>query len=217
VTVRWQTIQGLLRLATHDLRGPLGTVMLNCELMRSSLAGHDALRQVAVIERSGHRIATLLLALEEIAGIDPERLLLERSAHEVEHWVKANLGDPTGMDGAPPLLPDLALQRPGVRMLCVPQRLLQAFGHLMPVVVAETPDGPTTLRAEDGPGEVRFTLSGGGHPAEAETDNDSRLRGEPALHFFAARLLVEAQGGTLSRPESIAPRRAVSFTLPIAP
>jgi signal transduction histidine kinase len=221
----------VLATVSHDLRSPLGGIMLNAayaERLAARLPGGEAIHaRVGVLTDIAQRMSGMvddLLSVAASAGggrsmlkivptnaasllaqaAELARPLLERERIKVQIDVRGRLPD----------------------ILADPARILRVFANLFDNALKFTPRGGSViLRAETQPGAVQFSLSNSGPALSAnELDRmfepfwqsgreDSRGAG---LGMSICRSIIEGHGGTIKALPEPGKRVSICFWLPLA-
>jgi signal transduction histidine kinase len=215
----------LLAMVSHDLRNPLGTILLNASLLERIVAseGGPAQKHLAVIHRSAERMNHLVASLLEAETISSGRLLLSRAPRGAAALALE----------AVELMSALANER-GVRLVargeagavvCDRERTLQVLGNLVGNAVRHAPAGSDVEVIVEARGdEVRFTVADRGPgvapellPRLFERGITGRRGGKGhGLGLFIARGIVEAHGGRMEVKSTPGQGARFSFTLPAA-
>jgi PAS domain S-box-containing protein len=220
----------LLAMVSHDLKNPLGAILLTTALLRRmELGGQEGERvrgNVEKIQRAAERMNSLIRDILDLARIEAGHFLIEPAPH-------APLAL---MDEALELLQPLATQK-GLRLerqvrgeslgpvRCDRERVLQVFSNLLGNAIKFTPEGGSVLvSAEPGEGSVRFSVkdTGPGIPAEQLPHLFDRYwqardkaRMGTGLGLFIARGIVAAHGGHIWVDSTVGVGSTFSFTLPV--
>lgn len=219
----------LLSVVSHDLRNPLGVVMMGTSLLRDMVPADD--RQIArpleMIARSAAHMSRMIEDLLDTARVDAGQLSLETSPIPAAELVR---------EGAELLAPLAGAEGIAVRTACADalppvladrSRILQVFSNLGGNAVKFTPHGGrVTLGAvADGEG-VRFSVedTGAGIPAEhlehlfdrfwQAARNDRRGIG---LGLAIVQGIVVQHGGRVWAESTVGEGSSFSFTIPFAP
>ncbi|MDB4912529.1 MAG: hypothetical protein JWM95_173 [Gemmatimonadetes bacterium] len=196
----------VLRIVAHDLRNPLGTILMASDLLGEP-AMTDALRskQAAIVKRTGARMNRLIHDLLNVARMDTGRLEIEAKPVAPAQLVAnaMELMQPLAAEKSISLVDVVAPDLPEVEADA--ERLGQVFSNLIGNAIKFTPaGGRITLGADASDGRVWFSVTdtGPGIPPEQlekifgpfwqARRADSRGIG---LGLTIARGIVEAHGG----------------------
>lgn len=216
----------VLGIVVHDLRNPLGTVLLHAGALRER-GGEAERRRAEAIEGAARRMRRLVDDLLDVSRMEEGRLSLRlarvapRPLLEEVGASQAGLAAAASLDlrvEAPPDLPDVRADR---------DRLLQVFENLVGNAIKFTPPGGRiTLGAAPGAGEVRLHVSdtGGGIAADDLPHVFDRFwqarradRGGAGLGLAIVRGIVEAHGGRIEVESAPGHGSTFSFTVPVEP
>jgi PAS domain S-box-containing protein len=221
----------ILALVSHDLRDPLGVILLQTTLVladRTSKGRHDeTTKPFDTIRRAAKRMSRLIQDLLDIVSIEAGRFAIERSRQAVGPLLREALeasqpqaatrslrleGDPSAGDA-------LAVD-------CDRDRLLQVFANLLGNAIKFTPaGGAISVRVEPRANDACFSVAdtGVGIPADDlphvfdrfwQAEQTARLG--TGLGLSIARGIVEAHGGRLWVESQVGVGSTFSFTLPLA-
>ncbi len=220
ITVR----EDILAVVAHDLRGPLGTIMLAAELLRPETGS----TVVDSIERAGARMERLIADLLDWTSLESGHL----SVAIAPVSVSSLLSDATDGFATQAKARDLAFVATGpdrdVEVLCDRSRTFQVIANLVGNAIKFTPKhGRISLRAEIEPTCVRVTVEDEGPGIAVEhlphiferywqAEPGTARRHGIGLGLAIARGIVTAQGGTISVASSPGRGATFSFTLPRA-
>ncbi|OJH40896.1 ATP-binding protein [Cystobacter ferrugineus] len=220
----------ILAMVTHDLKNPLGVILLTTALMRRSKfegeQGEQLRGYLEKIQRAAERMNSLIRDILDLARIEAGHFIIEPAPHLPV----------TLMDEAIELLLPLATQK-GLRLErhggsellgpvhCDRERILQVFSNLLGNAIKFTPAGGSVLvSAEPGEGTVRFSVkdTGPGIPAEQLPHLFDRYwqardkaRMGSGLGLFISRGIIAAHGGQIWADSSVGVGSTFSFTLPL--
>ncbi|MBI5544423.1 MAG: PAS domain S-box protein [Deltaproteobacteria bacterium] len=215
--------QTLIRMVSHDLRTPLGTILLQAELLRR--AGGEAGRRGETLFLSAHRMEVMLKDLVDTARYDTGQLALEVQPVEMAGFLDelrtrfAGVLDMERVQTKPPLGP--------ARVLADPDRLERILVNLLSNALKySTPGTPVRLAWRPEGGGVRLMVAdqGVGIPAgELKSIFDRYFRSQRTksteglgLGLSITRMLVEAHGGSISAESRVGQGSTFSFWLPAA-
>jgi signal transduction histidine kinase len=214
----------------HDLRSPLGVVLMQAGVMSKAAAKDDQpermARRAASLQRAAVRMERLLsdyIAFQEVRGgvmalttstVQPTDLVrhaldgVRGSAEERRVALEAELSA-----GLPPLVGD-------------EERLQEALEHLLRAALQVVPDGGRiVLRAQHDEGGVVFSVADSAPPVEPEVlarvfdrawMGERPAVGRGGLGLAVARGIVEAHGGRIWASSASGEGNTFCFALPAA-
>lgn len=160
----------VLRIVAHDLRNPLGTILMSADLLSEPLLT-DELRakQAAVVKRTGARMNRLIQDLLNVARMDTTGLSVDRSPIAPTQLVAnaMEVMQPLAAERSLELVAAVADGLPGVNADA--ERIGQVFSNLIGNAIKFTPaGGRITLSAALADGRVWFSVTdtGAGIPPE---------------------------------------------------
>ncbi|CAN5529830.1 hypothetical protein BH09GEM1_BH09GEM1_00550 [soil metagenome] len=217
----------MLSIVAHDLRNPLGTILMVTDLIEETTATDSQERRlIAMVRRAGQRMNRLIQDLLDARKMENGKLTMD--VRNVT--VAALLSD--AADTLRPLATGSALDL-GIEALddlpmvsADASRIQQVLSNLVGNAIKFTPrSGRITLRAEHAGADVRFAVvdTGPGIPAEQvphvfgqywqATSGDRRGIG---LGLSIAKGIVEAHDGRIWVESTLGAGSAFFFTLPVA-
>lgn len=198
----------VLRIVAHDLRNPLGTLLMAADLVADpSMSPDSRIKQAAVIKRTGSRMNRLIQDLLNVARMDTGRMTVDPQPVDPEQLIAAaiELMRPLALERKLTLEEAVAGGLPQVS--ADSERIGQVFSNLIGNAIKFTPaGGRITLGAEQSDGRVWFSVTdtGPGIPPEQVEKvfgefwqarrTDSRGIG---LGLTIAKGIVEAHGGKI--------------------
>ncbi|HEY6101584.1 MAG TPA: GAF domain-containing sensor histidine kinase, partial [Anaeromyxobacter sp.] len=216
----------VLAIVSHDLRTPLGAILMSARSIASTDADvMRARRAAATIERAARSMSRLISDLLDLASLDAGRLSISRRAEDPAALVRdaAELVRQSAEDGGLDLHVEVQEGLPPVS--CDRDRVLQVLGNLLANAVKATEAGFVTARARAEGAAVVFEVedSGPGIPEEEQPhvfDAFRRARGAAyhgtGLGLSIVRGLVEAQGGAVWVRSRMGEGTTFAFTIPVA-
>jgi len=216
----------LLAIVSHDLKNPLGVIIMSAALMEVS--GHAerrrARKHIEAIQRSAARMHHLIQDLLDTASIEAGGLSLERRRLAVFPLIHETIEAMQSLAASkslvlrielPPDLPDISADA---------GRLQQVFANLLGNAIKFTPDGGTiSVRAELADGDIRFSVSdtGAGIPEKELPHLFERFwqvrrtaRRGTGLGLSIAKGIVVAHGGRIWVESRLGAGSTFFFTLP---
>ncbi len=219
--------EDLARMISHDLRTPLGVILAQAKLLGRRNEGSSAVRtRGEAIAASAQRMAAMLNDLVESALLEAGKLRLELAPLDVVEMLRDLRGRLAAPFHGERIRVDAAAGVPDV--WADPNRIERVLVNLLTNALKYSAAGSAVLaraRAEDGFVVVEVEDSGQGIAAEDlphlferyfRALGSSRLEGM-GLGLYAARMLVEAHGGTISAASVQGKGSVFRVRLPVAP
>jgi signal transduction histidine kinase len=200
----------ILSVVSHDLRNPLGTILMGATTLLSVDAGERSprIRSIAErIHRQTERMARLIEDLVDFAGIQAGQLALKRTAHKADEILSAT----TDMFTTLAQERGVALEtrvNPGLpHVECDSDRAVQVMSNLVANAMKVTPrGGAISIGAEPKNNEVVFYVRDTGPGIESDElprvferywrSKQSQYKGA-GLGLSIARGIVDAHGGRI--------------------
>lgn len=214
----------VMAIVSHDLRNPINTITMTTDLLREELPEGEARRLLEIIGRSTDRMARLIRDLLDVTRIEAGGLSIERTEVDPAEIVRdaVELQQPLAREAGVEL--DAELPGPLPTIHADRERLLQVFQNLIENALKFTPEsGRVTVRAEELPQEVRFSVrdTGSGIAPEQLPHLFDRFwqarkgaRGGAGLGLSIVRGIVEAHGGRITAESTLGRGTKISFTIP---
>lgn len=210
----------------HDLRTPLSAILTGTALLRHLGLDAKALGVVERIERSGHRISSLVDDVVDFTrgrmggGIRLNALLAPDLQHQLRHVVD-ELKD---IHPGRAILSDITIAH---SVFCDPKRIAQMLSNLLVnALIYGAPDQPVRVRAHDSDGGLFLSVSNGGAPITPDTmaalfqpfwRGDNAGAGGLGLGLYIVSEIARSHGGVLELT-STEDATTFCFTMPpIAP
>ncbi len=214
--------EDILAVVAHDLRGPLGTMLLVAEGLRSTAEPG----MVDRIERAGARMERLISDLLDWASLESGHLRLAMAPIAVRSLLDDAADVLTLQAKAGEHVLEVAGLDRDVEVICDRARTFQVIANLVTNAIKFTPKGGRiTLRAEIDPACVRFTVEDEGPGIAADhlphvferywqAEAGTKHRHGIGLGLAIASGIVTAQGGTIQALSPIGSGARFSFTVP---
>ena len=198
----------VLRIVAHDLRNPLGTILMAADLLgEPSVSEEQRSKHAAIVKRTGASMNRLIHDLLNVAQMETGQLTIEtrevKPAQLIANAIELML--PLASEASLSLVAEIAEGLPWVS--ADPERIGQVFSNLIGNAIKFTPPGGTiTLRAELADERVWFSVTdtGAGIPPEQlEKVFGQFWQGQRTdrrgigLGLTIARGIVEAHGGKI--------------------
>jgi signal transduction histidine kinase len=222
----------LLGVVSHDLRNPLGVILLGSALMRAIPREKDrrtgTRKTIESIHRSAQRMNRLIGDLLVVASVETGNLSVEKRRQSVGSLIgeAVEMVEVLASEKSLHLEADLP-QGDAFDVFCDRDRILQVFTNLVGNAIKFTPvGGAVTVRAEKLGDEVWLSVTdtGPGVPAEDlphvfdrfwQAKKTARLG--TGLGLSIAKGIVEAHGGRIWVESKVGVGSTFFFTLPLAP
>jgi PAS domain S-box-containing protein len=221
--------EDLLAIVSHDLRNPLGVVMMSSAILLrtggNDKPGEQIRKQAEKIQRSVERMNSLIGNLLDATRIQAGRFPVDSKPQDIGHLVGESLemlrelAAPKGIQ----LTREVA---PGIPpVTCDRERILQVFSNLVGNAIKFTPEGGAiVVRVVPGDGNhvlLSIADTGAGIPDEHAPYIFERYwkgkrdgRGGTGLGLYIAKGIVEAHGGRIWLESKIGAGTTFFFTLP---
>jgi signal transduction histidine kinase/CheY-like chemotaxis protein len=210
----------VLAIVSHDLRTPLGTILLRAETLASS---PEVSREGVAIMRSAHRMNRLIGDLLDASAINAGQLALDVKSHGAADIARETVEMFRSHAEARAITLVDVLPEDSLRVSCDRDRIVQVLSNLVGNALKFTPRGGTvTVRVEREESQVHFEVqdTGQGIPPEQVPylfDRFWRGRGRnngAGLGLFISRGIIAAHGSTLVVESKVGIGSRFFFTLP---
>ena len=223
--------EDMLAIVSHDLRNPLGSILMSVHVLLSEAAAHDERRKhgredLQRIKRAAERMQALIRDLLDTASIAAGQLSVERTRVAPGPVVSEALATIGPEAAAKSLRFETVLPADLPAVFADPARLQQVFANLLSNAIKFTPEGGTiTVRAEPSGDAVEFSVAdmGPGIPHEHLPHLFDRFwqakrkaRGGTGLGLFIIKGIVDAHGGRIWADSEIGAGSTFRLTLPVA-
>jgi PAS domain S-box-containing protein len=215
----------VLGVVAHDLRNPLGTILMASELIAETVAADSPARRAAgMVQRAGERMNRLIQDLLDVKRIENGRLAVEARPVAAAALLAEALEMLRPLAGASGI--ELVSEGDDLPNVCAdPQRVQQVLSNLIGNAIKFTPrGGRITLGASRGDRELRVAVAdtGSGIPAEqlphvfGQFWQGSRTdRRGIGLGLAIAKGIVDAHGGRIWVESTVGVGSRFLFTLPV--
>ncbi|HXV62323.1 MAG TPA: ATP-binding protein [Vicinamibacteria bacterium] len=223
--------EDLLAIVSHDLRNPLGTILMGVHVLLSEAAAHDewraqGLENLQRIKRAAERMKALIQDLLDTASIATGQLSVERTRVAPGPVVSEALAAIGHEAAAKSLRLQTVIPADLPPVFADPARLQQVFANLLSNAIKFTPEGGTiTVRAVPSGDAVQFSVADTGHGIPHEHlshlfdrfwQAKRKAPGNTGLGLFIIKGIVDAHGGRIWADSEIGAGSTFRFTLPVA-
>jgi signal transduction histidine kinase len=221
----------ILAVVSHDVRGPLGTILLSATALRK-IATPEAARprlhsRIDLIVRSADRIQRLVRDLLDFGSIEAGRLGMELRRHDPADLLREAMTSHEPIALQRGLTLDGALDGEPSPLTCDRDRVLQVLSNLVGNAINVTPAGGSVrLRIEPAARDLLFTVADTGpgiDPQDLAHLFERHFRSRHAtyrgtgLGLAIAKGIVEAHGGRIWAESRVGAGSSFFFTLPLEP
>jgi signal transduction histidine kinase len=217
----------VLQIVSHDLRNPLGVIMLNTGIAMEAVDRADGDTRAALegVVMAAGQMNRLIENLVDLARMDAGHMSLERQPHPAASLVRAAVAmlRPLADTRAQRLEHEVPDGLPPVWLEA--DRLLQVLSNLVGNAIKFTPEGGRiVVSAARGDGEVRFSVADTGPGIQDEHQPflfdrfwqaDRSRRGGTGLGLAIAKGIVEAHGGRIWVESRLREGSTFHFTVPV--
>ena len=218
----------VLAIVSHDLRNPLGMVLLSATTLLTEFATDARARKhLEMIQRATARMEHLIDDLLDTASIQAGKLALDVRPEPAEAVLAEarDLQEPLAHERQIELQVDC--EAPGIDLQCDRDRVLQVFGNLIGNALKFCRPGDTvSVRCERTGDAVRFTVADTGpgidpallpHLFDPYWSAPAPGRRGTGLGLYIARGIIERHGGRIWVESQPGNGTTFCFTLPAAP
>jgi PAS domain S-box-containing protein len=221
----------LLATVSHDLRSPLGSILLSTEVLLPSdavpVSPLDVTDMAQIIRRSAKRMEVLIRDLLDIASIESGHLRISPAPAAAFALVNEAIEAALPAAQAKELRLESRVDGGDVLVQCDKHRVLQVFSNLVGNAVKFTPRGGSiVLRARREDEMILLSVTDTGSGIEADQlahvfdrfwqASQATIAGV-GLGLAICRGIVEQHGGKIWVESTLGQGTTFSFTLPIAP
>jgi signal transduction histidine kinase/FixJ family two-component response regulator len=218
------TRENLLAIVSHDLKDPLNSVLMSCELMYDAATEPQARRRLEIMRRSAIRMDHLIHDLLDLASLDGGTFSVKCAPCDVtllvEDVIEAFAQSATEKE----IELTHQVEQPLLPLSCDRERLHQVLSNLLSNAIKFTPKaGRVKLHVKNAARAVSFTISDSGPGIAAEQlpyvfdrfwQADRTRRLGTGLGLSIAQGIVEAHGGLIRARSEPGVGSTFEFELP---
>jgi len=221
-----RTREDLLAIVSHDLKNPLGNILMGLAVLSRVVASRDAkeARRIATIQRSAETMERIITDLLDLASLDAGGLAVTKRPELVAALLRAASEPYEGGAAGKRISLECEAVAEALVVSCDRGRILQVLGNLIGNAVKFTTEGgAVVVRAELRGAEIRFSVTDTG-PGIAADDMphlfDRYWQARRTAHLGTglglsiAKGLVEAHGGRIWVDSALGCGTAFFFTIP---
>ncbi len=217
----------ILNSVSHDLRDPLGSILLALGPIEAYASDERAIKAVAVVRRQAARMRRLLDDLLDVARIDGGNLTIGREAVDIKALVEEVAEDFAGQAEAAGI--EISVDAPTGHPTVTGDggRLLQALSNLVSNALKFTPRGGRIRLALARAGDtLRVQVADSGCGIDASQlprifdpfwQADARDARGAGLGLHIVRGIVQAHGGTIAVRSAPGAGTTFEIDLPVSP
>jgi PAS domain S-box-containing protein len=219
-----RTRDDILATVSHDLRNPLGNILLSAELLEEEGLEQDP-GLVEAIKRAANRMSTLIRDLLDITAVEGGELSLHRRPVQIGPLVAEAVAQQQPLARQKRVTLQLTPSDVDAVVLCDQDRILQVFTNLLGNALKFTPiAGTITVSRRVVGEEILLTVAdtGPGIPADQQArvfdrfwrDKESVNSGS-GLGLAICRGIIEQHGGRIGVDGRPGQGASFTFTLPL--
>jgi signal transduction histidine kinase len=217
----------VLRIVSHDLRNPLGTIGMSASLMLEiPLSDEERAKHLRTIKRAGERMNRMIQDLLDVARFEAGRLSVKPAAVDIAALLSEAEAMLRPLAAERSLALDVNVAVSSAAITADSGRILQLLSNLVGNAIKFTPPGGRiSIRATDDAQNTVFAVSdtGPGIPADKQErvfnhfwQGDPHDRRGIGLGLAISKGIVEAHGGRIWVESVVGSGTTFFFTLPKA-
>jgi signal transduction histidine kinase/FixJ family two-component response regulator len=219
------TRESLLAVVSHDLKDPLGNVVMSCELLAETATDDSTRRRIEIMRRSAQRMDHLIHDLLDLASLDRGTLSIDRAEVALPTLINEvqEMFAPQATEKSIELQCSVASGLP--LLSCDRGRLHQVLSNLLSNALKFTPQGGRVqLQVHEASGQIVFAVidTGPGILSEQMPYLFDRFwqasrsgRVGTGLGLSIAKGIVEAHGGVIAVRSAPGAGSTFEFKLPL--
>ncbi len=216
----------LMAVVAHDLRNPLGAIMLKAALMHEDGESEHARKQADSIANISKRMDHLITTMLDVVTLEAGRFSVSPAENSVDELMGETLDMFGPLAESKRIRLQLAVRQTGLTIRADRERVLQVLSNLLGNALKFTPaGGEVGISIERQEEVVCFTISdtGGGIPGEHLPHlferfwkHETRGKKGTGLGLFIAKGIIQAHQGRIWVESDLGRGAAFHFTLPMA-
>ncbi|WP_437929270.1 HAMP domain-containing sensor histidine kinase [Sorangium sp. So ce291] len=216
----------LMGIVAHDLRNPLGAIMMKAALVRKGAEPEKIRQHAASIENVTRRMEQLIKSMLDVATMEASTFSVTPAPCAVEDLLRETLEMFGPLAESRQVRLEQRASEPGLVIHAERERVLQVLSNLLGNALKFTPQGgQVTLSVDREGATARFAVAdtGPGIPPENLPSiferfwkDETRGKKGTGLGLYIARGIVDAHGGRIWVESEIGQGARFYFTLPLA-
>ncbi|WP_437624695.1 sensor histidine kinase [Sorangium sp. So ce1151] len=216
----------LMGIVAHDLRNPLGAIMIKAAMLRKGAESEKIRQHAASIENVTRRMDRLIETMLDVATMEASTFSVTPAPCAVEDLLRETLEMFGPLAESRQVRFEQSAKVPGLVIHAERERVLQVLSNLLGNALKFTPQGgQVTLSVDREGAAARFSVAdtGPGIPRENLPSiferfwkDETRGKKGTGLGLYIARGIVDAHGGRIWVESEIGHGARFYFTIPLA-
>jgi signal transduction histidine kinase len=218
------TRENMLAIVSHDLKDPLNSLVMGCEMLHTSMTDAPTRRRIEIMRRSAHRMDRLIHDLLDLASLDRGSFSVNRIPCAIDVLIEDLLETfaPLAVEKNIELKRDVHPRLP--QLPCDRERVHQVLSNLLSNALKFTPNGGRVeLTVREQAGHISFSVTDSGPGIAADQlpyvfdrfwQANRNARVGTGLGLSIAKGIVDAHGGTISVQSVAGAGSRFEFVLP---
>ncbi|WP_437652630.1 sensor histidine kinase [Sorangium sp. So ce1182] len=216
----------LMGIVAHDLRNPLGAIMIKAAMLRKGAESEKIRQHAASIENVTRRMEQLIKSMLDVATMEASTFSVTPAPCAVEDLLRETLEMFGPLAESRQVRFEQGAKAPGLVIHAERERVLQVLSNLLGNALKFTPQGgQVTLSVDREGAAARFSVAdtGPGIPRENLPSiferfwkDETRGKKGTGLGLYIARGIVDAHGGRIWVESEIGHGARFYFTIPLA-
>ncbi|XYI00035.1 ATP-binding protein [Sorangium sp. So ce1128] len=216
----------LMGIVAHDLRNPLGVIVMKAALVRKEAESEKIRQHAASIENVTRRMDRLIKTMLDVTTMEASQFSVTPAPCALEELLRETLEMFGPLAESRQVRFEQSAKEPGLLIRAERERVLQVLSNLLENALKFTPKGGQVTLSVDREGPMaRFAVvdTGPGIPPENLPSlferfwkDETRGKKGTGLGLYIARGIVDAHGGRIWVESEIGQGARFYFTIPVA-